>query len=49
MKTILETEKSVDVRFQNEFAMFKNKCEKLIALSYENNLIRVENLDKEMT
>ena len=37
------------MRFQNELAVFNYKCEKLIALSCENNLIRVENLEKEIT
>ena len=35
-------------RFENESAVFKNKCEKLIAMSYENNKIFVENVEKEI-
>ena len=28
---------------------FKNKCDKLITMSYENSKIHVENLEKEIT
>ena len=36
------------MRFQKELATFKNKCEKLITMSYENSKIHVENLEKEI-
>ena len=36
------------MRFQKELATFKNKCEKLITMSYKNSKIHVENLEKEI-
>lgn len=35
------------MRFQKELAIFKNKSEKLITISYENIKVLVENLEKE--
>ena len=46
---ILETDKHVDIGFQNELTVFKNKCEKLIAVSCENSEICDENREKEIT
>ena len=43
---ILETERNINIRFQNKLATFKSKCEKLITMSYENSKIHVENLEK---
>ena len=37
------------MRFQKGLATFKNKCEKLITMSYENSKICVENLEKEIS
>ena len=34
--------------FQKKLATFKDKCEKLITMSYENSKIRIENLEKEI-
>ena len=45
---ILETERNINMRFQKKFATFKNKCEELITMSYENSKIHAENLEKEM-
>ena len=47
-KIILENEININMRFQKELANFKNKCEKLITMSYENNKLRVENFEKEI-
>ena len=47
-KTILETERNINMHFQKELANFKNKCETLITLTYENSKIHVENLEKEI-
>ena len=45
---ILETERNINMRFQNELTTFKNKCEKLLTMSYENSKTRVKNLEKEI-
>ena len=34
------------MRFQKELATFKNKCKKIITMSYENRKNRAENLAK---
>ena len=34
--------------FQMELATFKNKCKKLITISFENSKIHAENLEKEI-
>ena len=39
---ILETERNINMHFQKELATFKNKCEKLITISYENSKFHVE-------
>ena len=49
IEIILETDKHVDIGFQNELTVFKNKCEKLITVSYENSEICDENREKEIT
>lgn len=49
IEIILETDKHVDIGFQNELTVFKNKCEKLIAVSCENSEICDENREKEIT
>ena len=36
------------MHFQKELATFNNKCEELVAKSYENSKIHVENLKKEI-
>ena len=46
---ISETERTIAIHFGNELAAFKEKCEKLIALTYENSKISNENLEKETT
>ena len=45
---ILETERNINMRFQKKLATFKNKCEELITMSYENSKIHAENLEKEI-
>ena len=45
---ILETKRNIKMRFQKDLATFKNKCEKLITVSYKNSKIHVENLEKEI-
>ena len=45
---ILVTERNINMRFQKELATFKNKCKKLITMSYENSKIHVENLEKQI-
>ena len=44
MKLSLETERNINLHFPKELATLKNKCEKLITMSYE---IHVGNLEKE--
>ena len=43
---ILETKRNINM--QKDLAIFKNKCEKLITVSYKNSKIHVENLEKEI-
>ena len=45
---ILETERNINMRFQKKLATFKNKCEELMTMSYENSKIHAENLEKEI-
>lgn len=48
-KLISETLVTVGLQFKHELAAFIKTCNQLIAVSYKNSKIRVQNFEKEMT
>lgn len=48
-KLISETLVTVGLQFKHELATFIKTCNQLIAVSYKNSKIRVQNFEKEMT
>ena len=43
-----ELQKSIEIFFQNELLVFKEKCEELVSKSYSNGMVHIEKLEKEI-
>ena len=41
-----ELQKGIEIFFQNELSVFKEKCEELVTKSYSNGMVHIEKLGK---